>query len=326
MKRREALTSLIAGSFLPEKDVNKKDVFKNKGTFTLNDNHLRFFNPNITERFTIIMLADTHLFRDDNRGEPFQQFSGRMAKAYNQTKHFKTNEPTNPEESFVNTLVIAQKEKAKLVALIGDIFSFPSEAAIEWVLEKLKSFDLPHLYVAGNHDWHYEGMKGSINVLRDTWIQKRLLPIYKGDNPLMTSREINGVKFIALDNSNYQISSEQLDFFREQISTKKPAILMLHIPLYAPERSVGYGCGHPEWGAKTDKNFELEGRERWPENGHTTITMAFYKEVLAADNLIGILAGHIHKDSVDVLNGIPQIVTLANAQGAYLKVEFIPKN
>jgi hypothetical protein len=30
MKRREALTSLIAGSFFPEKDVNKKDVLKIK--------------------------------------------------------------------------------------------------------------------------------------------------------------------------------------------------------------------------------------------------------------------------------------------------------
>lgn len=290
----------------------------------MDGNHLRFFDANITERFTIIMLADTHLFRDDQRGDAFRQYSGRMAKAYNQTQHFETKAPTNPEECFVNTLDIAKKEKAKLIALIGDIFSFPSEAAIDWAAQKLQSCGLPYLYVAGNHDWHYEGMRGTMSNLRATWIQKRLLPIYQQDNPLMTKRELNGVKLIALDNSDYQITEEQLTFFRREIAAGKPTILMLHIPLYAPERSVEFGCGHPDWGAKTDKNFELERREQWPIKGHTSTTITFYKEVLGADNLMGVLAGHTHKFSVDILNGIPQIVTLANATGAYLKVEFIP--
>jgi hypothetical protein len=52
--------------------------------------------------------------------------------------------------------------------------------------------------------------------------------------------------------------------------------------------------------------------------------MNFYKKVFSSDNLIGILAGHIHKQSLDVINGIPQIVTDANAVGAFLHVEFIP--
>jgi hypothetical protein len=39
---------------------------------------------------------------------------------------------------------------------------------------------------------------------------------------------------------------------------------------------------------------------------------------------MGILAGHTHQQSLDVLDGLPQIVTYANANGAYLKVEFVP--
>jgi hypothetical protein len=38
---------------------------------------------------------------------------------------------------------------------------------------------------------------------------------------------------------------------------------------------------------------------------------------------MGILAGHIHKPTLDVIQGIPQLVTNANATGAYLKVECI---
>jgi len=56
-----------------------------QGSFAIDGNIVRFFHPAIQERFNITMLADTHLFKDDDRGVPFQQYSGRVAKAYNQT-------------------------------------------------------------------------------------------------------------------------------------------------------------------------------------------------------------------------------------------------
>jgi hypothetical protein len=50
--------------------------------------------------------------------------------------------------------------------------------------------------------------------------------------------------------------------------------------------------------------------------------MAFYNTVFSAPNLMGVLAGHIHQPSVDVINGIPQVVAAANANGGYLQVNF----
>jgi hypothetical protein len=52
--------------------------------------------------------------------------------------------------------------------------------------------------------------------------------------------------------------------------------------------------------------------------------MDFHREVFSAPNLWGIFAGHIHRQSLDVLNGIPEFVTDANAQGATMDVEFLP--
>lgn len=325
MNRRELLLTLsaIPGFWefkMPENQSHKERA----GNFAVDGNRIRFFLKDVKERFTIIMLADTHLFRDDVRGLAYKGYSGRMAGAYHQTSHFLTKEPTNPEESFEKTLDIAKYENAKLVALVGDIFSFPSEAAIEWAFEKLKQSNLPFLYVAGNHDWHYEGMTGSGTQLRETWTHERLLPLYQHQNPLMSAVEINGVRFMALDNSTYEITPEQLEFFRNQTGKGKPVVLMMHIPLYAPGRSIGFGCANPVWGAQSDTNYELERRERWPESGHTETTMTFYSEVLAANNLLGVLAGHIHQQSLDVMNGMPQIVAPANAQGGYLAIEFIP--
>ena len=333
MNRRKVLQSLTAASLtlplypyamssrLAEKQ--SQEVNLKRGSFALDGNQIRFYNTAIEKNFQITMLADTHLFTDDMRGDAYRNYSGRMAKAYNNTKHFRTGQPTNPEEGFQQALAIAQEDKSELVALIGDIFSFPSEAGIEWALDQLKESGLPYLYTAGNHDWHYEGMAGPHAELRSTWCEKRLKPLYQGENPLMGVRVINGVRFISIDNSNYEILPEQLAFYKSQAAFEEPMVLLMHIPLYAPGRKVGYGCAHPEWGAATDRNYEIERRERWPENGHTPTTFQFRQEVFRSPYLMGILAGHIHKPTLDVIQGIPQLVTDANATGAYLKVQCI---
>jgi UDP-2,3-diacylglucosamine pyrophosphatase LpxH len=324
MKRREVLSSFAITPLAFNGGSDTTAKHNSRGSFAIDNNRVRFFNAAIRERFSILFISDTHLFKDDARGESYRTYSSRMAQAYNQTKHFQTGEPTNPEACFQQTLAIAQNEKVSLIALIGDILSFPSEAAVDWVGQQLKAFSLPFVYTAGNHDWHYEGMAGTTTELRNIWTKKHLAPLYQGENPLMAIREINNVLFVILDNSTYEILPEQLTFFQTQVATGKPIVLLVHIPLYAPERPVSFGCGHPEWSAKTDKNYELERRVRWPEAGHSTTTKRFYKEVLNAPNLLGVLAGHTHKQSLDVLNGMPQIVSNPNATGAYLKVEFVP--
>jgi hypothetical protein len=332
MNRRKLIQTITAGTLglsIPgivnanhSTKQSSENLNLNSNSFSIDGNLVKFFHPNIEKSFSMLMLADTHLFRDDNRGKQFQQYSGRMSKAYNQTKHFQTGEATTPELCFQQTLTIAKQRKVDHVALVGDIFSFPSEAAIEWASRELSTLDIPYSYTAGNHDWHYEGMEGTSQNLRATWINNRLLPMYQGENPMMSVRELHGVRLVTIDNSNYEILPEQYAFFQKELKTNKPIVLMLHIPLYAPERPLGFGCGHPAWGEKSDKNFELERRMPWSSAGHTTTTMAFHKAVFSAPNMVGILAGHIHQQSLDVVNGMPQIVTNANATGAFLQVEF----
>jgi predicted phosphodiesterase len=259
---------------------------------------------------------------DDKRGEPFRQYSKRMAGAYNSTKHFRTGAETNPVNAFNEVLQMALEDEADLLALTGDIFSFPSEAAIEWALERLNETAIPYIYIAGNHDWHYEGMEGSSQSLREEWTRKRLAPLYQGNDPMMASYKVNGLNVVVIDNSTYEIQPEQLDFFHQQAGSGLPLILMMHIPLYAPGRSMGYGCGNPDWNADSDKGYEIERRRKWPEQGHTQTTMDFVSEVFATPDLIGVFAGHVHSQTVDVVKGIPQFVAGANATGAFLELNF----
>ena len=291
---------------------------------TINQEEISFFVETINESIRVVHIADTHLFKDDERGIPYQEFSNRMAKAYNQTVHFKTRLNTNPEEAFEQTLAFAKEVNADVITLIGDIFSFPSEAAIEWVLSKLKDTGIPYIYIAGNHDWHYEGLEGTLESLRDKWVEKRLLPLYQGNQPLMAAYDIKGIRFLAIDNSTYQINEEQLAFFEEQVSSGIPLVLLVHIPMYAPGKGINFGCGNPNWGAASDQNFELERRPKWPERGHTQTTLNFHKQVFSAVNLLGVFTGHVHRNSIEMIKGKPQIVADDNASGGYLDINFLP--
>jgi len=329
MKRREfvrgaAVASAAGLTGRSLADADRPADSQDGQSFAVDDTQVTFHTNAVTRPVNVLVVADTHLFTDDHRGIPYREFSGRMAKAYNKTAHFQNGAPTNPEQSFEEALNRAASEDVDLLALVGDIFSFPSEAAVEWVTERLAKVTMPWVYVAGNHDWHYEGMPGPLEDLRDEWIEKRLTPMYQGNDPLMSVRDVHGIRFLTIDNSNYEIQPKQLEFFRSQVAGGRPLVLLVHIPLYAPGRPMGFGCGHPHWGASTDRNYEIERRPKWRDSGHTQTTMDFHREVFEASNLMGIFAGHIHRQSIDVINGIPQFVTNANAYGAYTDVLFVP--
>lgn len=331
MKRRSFLQNAslagLGAGVLPQ-DLAASPAARKKKldfTFSVDENRINCYVAGLREPVKIFMLADTHLFRDDERGEPFRQYSGRMARAYNTTRHFQKGTVTNPEESFERALQMAKDSNADVLALLGDIFSFPSEAAIEWVMERLNRSGLRYFYVAGNHDWHYEGMEGTSIELRKTWIQKRLLPLYQGKDPMMAAYDVKGITLVVIDNSVVEILPEQLEFLRAHIKTDKPLLLMMHIPMYAPGRNVNFGCGNPEWGAATDRNYKVERRLQWPEAGHSKTTMDFHKEAFSAPNLLGIVTGHIHSQSIDIINGIPQFVADDNASSAFLDIRLFPR-
>ena len=59
-------------------------------------------------------------------------------------------------------------------------------------------------------------------------------------------------------------------------------------------------------------------------SGHTQTKLNFHKEVYETSNPLGIFAGHIHRNSIEIIKGKPQIVTNDNASGGYLDIDFKP--
>ena len=289
--------------------------------------HVRIYSPEVKETVRIFVLSDTHLFRSDAREDPYRDYSKRMAAAYNQTRDICTREETNPEAEFLKTLALAKERGADAIAILGDLVSYPSEAGIEWAVAQLDATGIPWFYTTGNHDWHYEGMEGTEIALREQWTQKRLAPLYKGHDHLLYTVEVKGVKLIFLDNGVYEILPEQLAAFKRAARGREPKLLLSHIPFYAPGFGVTYGCGNPDWDEAHDRGFRAERRPKWPAGGHTATTYAFWKAVGKAcrdHRVLATFSGHIHRQSFSLVDGWPQFVTNANAEGGYYEVIVAP--
>lgn len=251
----------------------------------------------LEEDFTIVHITDSHISIIDESEARYHKYSRRMDIAYLDIKHYQTGLRANPEEHFLRALWTAAKHQPDLFVLTGDIVNNPSVSSVTFVKSALDSTGIPYLYIAGNHDWHYEGLPGTMNALREEWIEKALKPLYNGRNPMYYQVEWKGINFIGIDNSTYQVSAEQLSFFKEQLDRDLPAILMVHIPVRKPE--------------------DL------PEDRVTPSTAQFAELVHEAPNLTGILCGHIHTTAVDdISDHTKQVVTGLGADGHYRIIHF----
>ncbi len=270
----------------------------------------------------VLQVTDTHLSCDDASDQVYDDFSTRMRKAFATVKHHETLKPTTAVECLQELLRLGVEQKVDLLALTGDIVNYPSATAVEFVRQTVAATGLPHLYTAGNHDWHYEGMPGSSESLRKEWREKRLRPLYEQPNLSFSSVVMKGINFVTIDNSTYQVDEEQLAYFRQQVARNLPLVLVMHIPLYVP--GMRMSCGHPDWGAATDRNSAVERRQRWSEKGNLPSTMEFVKVVKGAPCLAALITGHWHSHFMSVESNLVQYVTPAGFNGRRRLIEFQP--
>jgi predicted MPP superfamily phosphohydrolase len=327
MKRREFFQGALLVTGAPGVLVGRQTAAAGKGS------RLRTIHSSEEMKTTIhveglsapvkmMHITDTHISRDDASDQPFEQYSTRMRNAYASVKHYSTGQASTPAECFKELLKIGSEQKADLLALTGDIVNYPSAAAVEFVRGSLAGAGIPHLYTAGNHDWHYEGLKGSSESLRKEWREKRLKPLYGQHGASCSVQAVKGINFVAIDDATYQVDEEQLAFYRQQAAKNLPLVLLMHIPVYVPGMKMS--CGHPDWGAAADRGFETERRERWSEKGNLPSTVAFVKAVKETPCLAAVFTGHWHSNSVAFDQNMVQYVTLLGAVGRYRMVEFLP--
>ena len=281
----------------------------------------------ITDTIRLFIISDTHLHESDRREDPFRSYSGRMEKAYNRTVHFKTREETTPLEELSRSLQTARALRADMVLHLGDLISFPSELGAELAVDIFERSGLPWHYVAGNHDWHYEGSYGDQDSLRRVWSARRLGALYKGADILNYTVDVKGLRIILMSNgTNYMLPS-QVDYLKEELKSGAPSLLMMHVPLWAEgQKDIDFTIGNPNWGTKVDKYYQIERREPWPDH-HEQADYDFINEAekFAGENLLGVVAGHVHFYGMSLVGGcLPQFTVKDNASGAYMLLTIVP--
>lgn len=271
--------------------------------------------PGLREPLTVLHITDAHVSVVDPAEAPYHEYSARMDNAY--SDH-------DPAAHFTNLMAMAVERRVDLIVLTGDIINNPSRSSVAFVREAIQSTGIRTLYIAGNHDWHYEGMDGAPDTLRETWTRESLAPLYDGENPLCYAHQLDGVNFVVIDNSTYQVNDAQLAFYEQEVARGLPVVLLMHIPIYAAARSKSVStCGDPRWGWATDKNYAIERRRRWSKRGNLPSTVTFVERVKRTKNLVAVLAGHIHVPREERLSeSAMQYVTAAAYDGLSRLVAF----
>lgn len=270
----------------------------------------------------ILHITDSHVSHSDE--DP--PHTHRMFSALKNVKDKSSQQYKHPSDQLVSLFQKAREENVDLIALGGDIISYPSEKEVAWVLQQLKEAagGIPFLYTAGNHDWHLEFVnEPRYDTSRLPQLQGTLRPFFDhaagpSSSGLYGVHNIKGVDVFFFDNSNHQINGEQLAFAKEHLTKSHqagPAVILLHMPLSLPGLKLPPKelCGHPHWGTATDDLSSIEGRAPWPPANDPS-TYSFIELVKTHSAPLGritaLLTGHVHRDFSTKL---PQKYLLENA-------------
>ncbi len=248
--------------------------------------------PGYKDSLKIIQITDAHISIADEKEADMMKYGERMHKAYMYPrKHYALDTSETTFGYFDDILQNAKKDKVELLLLTGDIVNFPSAVSVKYVYDRLSATEIPWLYISGNHDWHYEGLPGTPDSLRDAWTKKSLLPLYQGLNPLFYSTVIKGINFVGIDNSTGQVNDSQLRFLQDQLKKPEPIVMLSHIPYNLNNKASQQG-------------------------------MKTFIDVISAnsDKIIAIFTGHNHRFSFYFTGNLCQYSTLAAFQGAAYSV------
>lgn len=252
--------------------------------------------PDYKDSLIILQITDIHISIADENEAEMMKYGERMHKAYsNPRRHFALDTSETTFQYFDNLLQKAKKQNVNLLLLTGDIVNFPSAVSVKYVFDKLSETGIPWLYITGNHDWHYEGLPGNIDSLREVWTKKSLMPLYNGNNPLFYSAIIHGINFVAIDNSTGNVNEDQIRFLQDQLTKPEPIMMISHIP------------------------YSLYNKSKQP--GIAALTDLISSN---SDKITAIFTGHEHRFSFYFKGNLCQYTTMAGFQGASFLVNVRP--
>lgn len=259
------------------------------------NNHIHI---GIDKPFSILHASDTHITYADERDT-----DRKVRLSIDRTRHF--------AKASENLLLLKNKslDENKPIIYTGDLIDFVSELNLEKTKEFTDAVDI--FMAAGNHEFSlYLGEEKEDSAYRNRSLDK-VQTVFK-NNIRFSSREINGVLFVALDNSYYLIEEEQFDFLKAECSKGLPVVLCMHTPLYARELFdfVREGESGPAYLMSVPEELMSDySEDRFVQQRQDDLTAQVYDFIVNCDSIKALLTGHIHKDYEGLINGKIQIAS-----------------
>lgn len=249
--------------------------------------------------FKILHLTDTHFHYDDEGNDHWRK------------RDFNHEYEGCCVEYFNNAINYAA-ENDLLVLHTGDIWDFMSEGNFRAAKEAFDRIDC--IFATGNHelycdvDEHYH-----VNVAKPEQIA-HLLP-----NDLnFYSRVVNGVNFVTLDNSHYQITEDQLSRLKAEAEKGLPIILGVHTPLYVPSLADYMMGVYRNAGVLAAPEALVATYPRHVQNlqAANEATRQAAEYICSEPAIKAVIAGHTHcNHEGEIAPGKPQIVTHGTYHG-----------
>ena len=236
--------------------------------------------------FTLLHAGDTHLTLADARdGSRKTDLAAKRARVFPHA------------EEYLEELGRLQEAEHCPIVHTGDLIDFVSEQNLEAVRRFTDTHDC--FTAAGNHEFSlYVGEAFEDAAYRNQSL-KKVQAAFSNDIR-MSSRVINGVKLVALDNGYYRFDEEQLDFLRRECAGDLPVILLMHTPLYTPalhsfmlnvrKAECGYLCGTPE------SEMGSYSQHRFIQQLPDKATLQTCEYIAGCPQIRCLLTGHFHVD------------------------------
>lgn len=248
--------------------------------------------------FRVLHLSDTHLAfmspqdlaeADEGRRWLYERRKGEFPDAL---------------FSFAAALDYAKREGLQVIHT-GDLIDYVSAENLRLVEESLRGVEV--LATPGNHEynWHQRARPWDEDL---SSVRAKVAPYFPGTMDF-SSRVIGGVNFIAFDNSDYNVSEDQVRKIDAELDRGMPSVLVCHAPLFTRElfdevrswRSTWdvwrYGGGRLAFlmGA-ADGDMADYPENRRLEQHASEVTVEFVERCRRRTNLMAVLCGHLHRE------------------------------
>lgn len=250
--------------------------------------------------FRIIHVSDTHLTLADGRDdERKNKLAAKRAKTFPDA------------EKYLEEISALSHKTDSTIIHTGDIIDFVSFRNLDAVREFNNENDI--FYCAGNHEFSlYVG-----EAWEDEEYRNRSLSLVQTafDNDIrLSSRVINGINFVAVDNSYYRFQPFQLQGLKDEVNKGLPVVLLIHTPLYTEEiyRFIRDVQGSPTGDIMSVPEEKMQGysEHRYKQQKEDECTRLACEYIVNEPGIKLVLTGHIHADFECLLpSGTPQLAT-----------------